>query len=411
MDTTRPDGSMRADRREGVELSRRDLLPAALLGAGAMGLLAGAARAGPLNPPAGPVASGGRTLQEIYDKITPGDPRTPVNATTCPGDANAQFIIATPGSYYMTASHTVSGKVVVRITASDVVLDLNGFTLHVSTNSAPAVDCGPVTMVTVRNGVLRGLGGVNLTNAALAVVERLVVFGSSGTSIGAGRATVSDCRVTLASTTGACVSVGSESLVQRCVCSGGGTGVATGSGSMIADCEATSAQATSAGGGFFLGNGGAIIRCVARQCGNGILAGENCTVEGCNATGCTTGISVGQFCRVIGCNTAGSISAGIAATNSSDIRECTCSGDSALATGLAAINVTGSGSRIERNTTIGGRRGIRCTATGNMIASNFCRGATGTGSPSANYDIVAGNDVGPLTSASGAISAWANITF
>ena len=50
--------------------------------------------AGPLSPPAGAVAPTHKTLTEV-------EPRTPINSTTTPGDANSTFKITQPGSYYL----------------------------------------------------------------------------------------------------------------------------------------------------------------------------------------------------------------------------------------------------------------------------------------------------------------------
>ncbi|MEE8384817.1 MAG: hypothetical protein V3S01_02740, partial [Dehalococcoidia bacterium] len=69
------------------------------------------ANAGPLNPPAGAVASTGRF-----------GPRTEINALP--------YTITQPGSYYMGASLTMAGASNgVTISTDDVDIDLNGFDL------------------------------------------------------------------------------------------------------------------------------------------------------------------------------------------------------------------------------------------------------------------------------------------
>ena len=57
---------------------------------------AGAALAGDLNPPAGPVSATMKPLNQI-------EPRVAINASNTPGDANSTFRIANPGSYYLCA--------------------------------------------------------------------------------------------------------------------------------------------------------------------------------------------------------------------------------------------------------------------------------------------------------------------
>ncbi len=74
------------------------------LSAGFAGLAAAALTvAGPLNPPAGPVAPTMKTLTDI-------EPRTLVSAASTPGDsANppSVYTISQPGSYYLAANFQV----------------------------------------------------------------------------------------------------------------------------------------------------------------------------------------------------------------------------------------------------------------------------------------------------------------
>jgi len=71
--------------------------------------------------------------------------RTPVDATNTPGNANAQYVITQPGSYYLTGNlvGATNGSAGILIQATDVVLDLNGFELLapaiLATQSASAV--------------------------------------------------------------------------------------------------------------------------------------------------------------------------------------------------------------------------------------------------------------------------------
>src|SRR3954451_7441888 len=77
---------------------------------------------GSLTPPAGPAPTM-KTLDQV-------EARTIINATKTPGDPTNQFIISAPGSYYLTGNITgVSGKNAISINASNVAVDLNGFTI------------------------------------------------------------------------------------------------------------------------------------------------------------------------------------------------------------------------------------------------------------------------------------------
>lgn len=134
-----------------------DLERRALLGVAGIGALAALSKAGPLTPPAGPVAPTGRTTDEIFNKIpAPGTPpigafdgRTPIGT--------APFTIGTPGSYVLTANISGTGTVIT-IATDDVTLDLNGFTVNSSSTTAGAVVLSGIRdNITIRNG--RVIGG------------------------------------------------------------------------------------------------------------------------------------------------------------------------------------------------------------------------------------------------------------
>ncbi|HZW06443.1 MAG TPA: hypothetical protein VFF65_04910, partial [Phycisphaerales bacterium] len=91
MNTQHPSGPGNED-----VLDRRFLLGGltGLAGIAALSAVGRNAAAGPIDPPAGPVAPTGRTLAEV-------EPRTPIGPVTTPGDADAVFKITQPGSYYL----------------------------------------------------------------------------------------------------------------------------------------------------------------------------------------------------------------------------------------------------------------------------------------------------------------------
>ncbi|MEK6700877.1 MAG: hypothetical protein AABZ53_01315 [Planctomycetota bacterium] len=128
------------------EIERRTLL-----GAVGVGAFAAIAKAGPLNPPAGPITSTGRTTDEIFNKIPAGgagDGRTAIA-----GGVSA-ISITQPGSYVLTGNVTTSGSCL-SISASHVTLDLNGFTLTSTSTSSIAASING-NRVVVRNGAVVG---------------------------------------------------------------------------------------------------------------------------------------------------------------------------------------------------------------------------------------------------------------
>src|SRR5262245_19784313 len=78
----------------------------------------------------GPPAHGGtiKTNREV-------DPRTPIHGA-------GPVTIAVPGSYYLTSNLNVAGGPAVAITAPNVTLDLNGFTISGNLDSFGVVTGG-----------------------------------------------------------------------------------------------------------------------------------------------------------------------------------------------------------------------------------------------------------------------------
>jgi hypothetical protein len=149
-------------------VDRRALMSAAgLVGVAA---LAARSKAGPLTPPAGAVAPTGRTLDEVYNRI--GAPGAADGRTPLPG-GTAGVTISAPGSYVLTGPLTVAGQGIF-INASDVTLDLNGYTVTNTTNASSCIGIsGTRSRITVRNGRLQGgdVGFRGSSNSSHVTVE------------------------------------------------------------------------------------------------------------------------------------------------------------------------------------------------------------------------------------------------
>lgn len=401
-------------------VSPRRALLAGIGGLAAGAFLASKAAAGPLNPPAGPVTSTGKTLTEV-------EPRTAINSTNTPGSAAAAFRITQPGSYYLTGNILADGKAAIEITASRVTLDLSGFSIS-GTNSAPAgirVTAAFLYGITIRSGNVFGFAGPGVTlvldNNDLGghLVENIGVYSCSGIGVDVPRGSVvrnvltdyalgggisaldhcevSGCTVTRA-TAGAGIRVLNASRVIACIASqnSGGNGIAAGSFSTVEACT------------------------TEQNASHGIGTSNSCTVTNCSSTNNgSAGISVGNDGRVVGCAVSINTGVGITANARGRIEACVAhfngshgiiAGGASLVIGndcygnglqsLGAGVAASSDCRIEGNNCAANDWGLNVSATGNLICRNTCADNT-----TANYVIAASNRYGPIVNITAAGSA------
>lgn len=173
------------------------------LGVGIVAMLASGARGGPMDPP-GPPAS----TQPVVE------PRTPID--------HLPYAIAAPGSYFLIKN--LSGAPAtdgITVGASNVTLDLNGFTLTgAGSGSAVAATAGVKTGLVVRNGSITGWTyGIYVVGAVV-------------------RSEFSDLRLSANGFTG--LAIGNGSVVRNVLASGNNNGMSvseTGStwGALIED--------------------------------------------------------------------------------------------------------------------------------------------------------------------------------
>jgi hypothetical protein len=409
-------------------LSRTLPLCASILGAAAI-----LAVAGPLNPPTGPVAPTYKTLAEV-------EPRTAVNATNTPGDATSVFKITQPGSYYLTADAAgAAAKSTIVIAASNVSLDLCGFSVTGVAGSLTGILAGPATTnLSVSDGCVRALGGggIDLSIANRVQVRGVRAINNTGIGIRLGAdsviehctaagntqagfsctqsAAITDCDASTNTGNGFVGTTGCD--FRNCVARANAIGYVTTGGASYQSCTAQG----NASAGFQMGFGAAASGCTAQDNGSdGILADI-----GSNLTACTSranlasGFHVLAACTVTSCTAAGNKNDGIlfgAVGGSAIGNHCSTNGLASTIPGGsgAGIHVLSTGVRLERNNATNNDRGIQIDASGNFVICNSAQNNNGAG-PLNNYPITGTQTIGPIIAANGPIntlSAWANFEY
>ncbi|MCC7387952.1 MAG: right-handed parallel beta-helix repeat-containing protein [Phycisphaerales bacterium] len=398
---------------------RRAML-AGLGGLAAGAMLAGgrAAQAGPLDPPAGPVTSTGKTLTEV-------EPRIAVNAANTPGDADNQYRISQPGSYYLTGNITgASGKTCIYIASSRVTLDLNGFALNGVAGAVNGVRANANHGVAIRNGsVLDFATGIDAQETNGSRLDNLCATSNNiGFKIGL-TAVVTDCTSVDNASTG--FTVFSTSSLTRCSSRGGGSrGFSIGRGCTLTDCNAWTAAT-----GFFIDGESVLEKCSSREnSSHGFNIQESCVLIGCNAydnggigffatarsrmTNCVSranayGFSMVEANALVECTSASNTTDGLFIDgNANTVERSTFHENTRY-----GINLTsGVGNTIDGNLiTYNGDTGLRVNASNNLATRNRARGN------GANYTFVSGADYGVVLTNPGAgftsSAAWANFAY
>lgn len=392
---------------------RRALL-AGLGGLAAAAAIAHRARAGPLDPPAGPIAGTGKTLAQV-------EPRIPINAENTPGTATALFRITQPGSYYLTGNVTgVTGRRGIEVAANDVTIDLNGFSLiGVPGSSTGVFSVGDSRRLALRNGVVRnwGSGGVNISAAtapAEHLIEGIMAVSNLDAGIVAGRGSVVRACIARANSQFG-IYVRSGSVVCRCAtAANGAAGIAAESNCTISECVSTSDLI-----GIECTDGCSVTACAVRRAtGNGVRARDSCAVVDCVAyDGQLSGIVTGARARVATCIAANNTYDGIECANRSFVSECVCVLNGAGNT-RSGLVLTERNSRAEGNLCTRNGYGVRAYLDNNFIIRNTCSGNT------FNFGLASGNRIlavnstaagvvsGNLGGASlGSTDPWANFSF
>jgi parallel beta-helix repeat protein len=341
--------------------------------------------AGPLTPPAGPIASTYKTLGDI-------EPRIPINAQTCPGGPTFCYGIAQPGSYYLTGDLAgESGKQVIRIGANNVTIDLNGFSIVGGPGSVDGIngDILDISNVTVRNGTIRNCGdhAINTEPTQIGWLIENVRATNNGGGIQLGRHSIVRNCISVANQ-GTGIGVIWGSTIENCIADNNIRGIVAGYATTITGCSAQYNDDY----GIFAFDGSTVTTSSARHnTTDGFRIDANSRISNCTATeNGRDGIRLGTGCTATG--------------NS-------CSLNGPLATELGAgIRATGERNRIEGNALAENYYAIRTEAAGSFIAANTARGHTAI----LPFSFTAGCTYGPIVAATGPISTtspWANFSY
>ena len=361
--------------------NRTRIITAAALTLVAAGLLF----AGPLTPPAGPVASTYKTLTEV-------EPRIAINATNTPGDADSLFKITQPGSYYLTGNITgVAAKhgieIAVATSGPSVTIDLMGFELAGVAGSLDGISAtvSSTRNVAIRNGTVRAWGGDGVDvfsfSSANNLVDGLRVEGNGGRGISAG----------VGSTVTGCTARGNT-----------GWGIFADTSTVVVGCTAV----FNAGGGIFADRGSTVTGCTAQSNSlRGIATSADSTVVSCtSSSNIGDGIFAGEGSTVRGCTVSSNTFHGIVVRSNCSVTHNTCSFNGNGGNGAGILASGGSDNRIEGNNCTGADWGIFVDTAGNIIIKNTCSGN------GLDWVIVADNVCGPIfdrrAPASAAISGF-----
>jgi len=377
-----------------------------------LALLAGTAGmlvAGPLNPPAGSVASTFKTLGEV-------EPRIAINATNTPGDADATpslYKITQPGSYYLTGNMTgVAGMIGIEVTAYGVTIDLNGFQMSGGAGSAVGISIRSGG-TEVRNGIVRNWGGGGVVADGPTTSNRVIdvrALGNGGVGIYAGNySEIRNCVGESNASHG--LAVYAYGRVEGCtVRYNGGDGVnAPNSSNIVINCNANA----NTGNGIRLFSG-TISGCLTSDNTLSGIDTNSANVHECSSVGNDAyGFKLGTASVAVGNRANGNVFDGFYVEASCVLENNLAAGNGNSIAGRAGFTLNGAGIRATNNHAVSNPIGFQATSGASVLMGNSAMsGTTGflvtantntlltsniaVGNSSNNFFINAGNDSGSV---------------
>jgi hypothetical protein len=352
---------------------------------------------GSLTPPGAPAPTM-KTLDQI-------EPRIPI--------PSLPYTITKPGSYYLTTNLVgTSGANGITVSSGSVVIDLNGFALQGVPGSGTGIAVATTfTNLVFRNGTVTGWGG----------------NGIDGYSSGFPRNLLYE-KLTLSANGANGLHTEAGSIIRDCIAIGNGTSGFVSAGGEIIDCVARNnsgdgftvnfCSLSHCSSEFNLNNGFTLVSSRALDCDSQLNSeGISCSGNGNEVRRCRAILNgddgivsngSGSGTVIEDCEAANNSSHGI---ETAGIGGAYIAGNNVSLNGAGGIFISDSNNYIENNhvVTTTGVNGILITS-GSYVNTVAVRNVVvGGGSPAINYSS-AGNDFGPIGSASSATSPWANIS-
>lgn len=347
----------------------------------ALSLVLAAALAGPLEPPAGPVADSAlsptnfKTLAEVEPRI---------NINTVSGVGTALYLLDRPGSYYLSGNITATaGRNGLVIASDNITIDLNGFALIGVSGAGDGISYADPARyyrnIEVRNGTIRNWPGSGINIQADNVrVDAVRLSNNSLAAInlnGSLAAIVTGC--TMLDNVGGGIFAGNAAIIEKNTINvastlGDGPGISVADASVVRD------------------------NMIRGTRGSGILAGATSTIERNTIVSARQeGINVGARSIIRNNLVTASTLTGITLAGAQClVADNHLTNNAPGSTTNGGLVSTQNNHRIENNTFSGNGQGLRLTGNGSFIARNTFRQNTG------NFQIQSTNSIGPFVTVS-----------